>query len=300
MSTSYRELERRFIRLITQPRPLLTAAHDLLESEPGILPLSNWIAAPSEDIAVARLGIYAHMYFARLRDSLRDDFELFARLVSPTLFARLAARYLERHPSDDPSLRHHGRHFPEFLRREIANEDRGFVDVRPDAPDLCRLEWERIEVFDAPSSTPLQRERLVGLAPEAWAGLEVALAPTVRLVNAGFAVSALWSALEVARTPPRVLLRPERLLVWRRGFQVFHRAIDDDDEWRALLCLRQGALFSAVCECFDRDAEANAERALSALLQWIADEIVIEVPCADRAIRNTCSTDVCGCPNLED
>ena len=97
-------------------------------------------ASPDVIGKTLRLGIYAHMYFSRLHDSLREDFPQCAQLLGPEAFQRLAARYLVRHPSDNPSLRYHGRHFPGFVR-EYLREDR---ELRPDLAELCQLEWARI------------------------------------------------------------------------------------------------------------------------------------------------------------
>src|SRR4051794_18576333 len=108
-------LQRRFLTLIAQPDPLPGAARALGVGDPGAAQLSSWLRADSEELAAARLGIYAHMYFSRLHDSLREDFPHCARLLGPEAFQRLAARYLVRHPSDNPSLRYHGRHFPGFV-----------------------------------------------------------------------------------------------------------------------------------------------------------------------------------------
>jgi len=270
------DLERRFLRLVSQPRPFAEAAQALADTDPGAFPLCAWIDAPNEQVAAARLGIYSHMYFARLRDSLREDFSAFASQVSSVVFDRLAVKYLSRYPSSDPSLRYHGQHYANFLELGLANGEAEFSELRPDAPALCRLEWARIEAFDAPAARCLTRGDLAELGPESWGSLFLRAVPSVRLLSLDYAVHELWSAIEAREPVPEPRPPAERVLVFRREFRVYQRVVSSA-EARALAALRAGATFADICGCFEEQGialESIAERALAALLQWLADEIV--------------------------
>ncbi len=266
---SYREIQRQFFRLISQPRPIT-------EVNEGSSPLVGWIQAPDEQVAAARLGIYQHMYFARLRDSLREDFALVARLLPARSFDRIAARYLERHPSMNPSLRYHGRYFPQFLQYSLLQDEPATRELRPDAPDLACLEWARLDAFDAPNSTPLLRDEWLELAQSGSGELLLHGHPSVRLIETRFCVSALWQAVESERPYPQPELGPEHVLVWRRELRVYHRTVSDE-EGSALRLLLRGATIEALCECFASPAfspEECALRAFAALEQWLVDELV--------------------------
>jgi hypothetical protein len=194
---------RRFLALIAQPEPLGEAAVALCSRDAAAAPLASWIVAGHEEQAEARLGIYAHMYFTRLRDSLREDYESFARLVGDEAFALIAAQYLVQYPSDNPSLRYHGRHFPRFLREQRELIERLVGPLRPDLAELCALEWARIEVFDAPPAELLSPASLAPLAEHDWPELELQLIPAQRLLTCDHALEALWLACtrnETART----------------------------------------------------------------------------------------------------
>jgi len=173
-------------------------------------------------------------------------------------------------------LRYHGRHFPQFLRNYLAEDEAVAHGFRPDMPDLASLEWARIDAFDAPSAPPLRRDELIALEPRAWSRLRLRSAPCVRLIETPFNVSALWSAVERGSAPPEPSLGPERLVIWRRGFHVYHRRVSES-EAAALDRLRTGVQFPTLCECF-ADARVSehdcAVRAFSVLEQWLADEIV--------------------------
>jgi hypothetical protein len=97
--------------------------------------------------------IYADMYQARLLDVLRDDFPLVLAVIGDEAFCSLAGRYLARHPSEHPSVRYVGRRFTDFV---AADET-----VPPFLADLARLEWARVDVFDALDGEPLRRRTRV-------------------------------------------------------------------------------------------------------------------------------------------
>lgn len=269
---TFAPLYRRFLALIAQPRPLAEVARERAVTDAGAAPLGRWITAPDEEQAAERLGIYAHMYFARLRDSLRDDYAALARIAGDAAFEALAVRYLVHHPSDNPSLRYHGRHFPAFLVRELATAP---ASLRPDLADLAALEWARIEAFDALAGTPLTPDELGKVEPEAWAALPLALLPCCRVLDTAHSATSPWLAAEREETPPPPQATPERVLVWRRGFGVYHRKVSGD-EARALALLARPATFGELCGLFDdgRPTAETALRALTVLKQWLADEIV--------------------------
>lgn len=274
-------LERRFLNLIAQPKPLPDAARALAEQDPGADPLSEWLMADNEEQAAARLGVYAHMYFARLRDSLREDFPYCAELVGRAPFDELVALYLVRHPSDNPSLRYHGRHFPGFVRALVAEGAPGLI-LRPDLPELCELEWARLDVFDAADVPTLGSAQFATLRPYEFAELTLKSVPALRVLELRFAVDALWIACDTGQAIPEVEARAQTLLVWRRGFRVYHRAIDGA-EAQALRALVHGQNFAALCELFLEDGSLGraAERCGACLQQWLSDAILSRWPRRD-------------------
>jgi Putative DNA-binding domain len=215
------------------------------------------------------------MYFARLRDSLREDYESFAKLVGDEAFELIVAQYLVQHPSDNPSLRYHGRHFPEFLRVHHERLERLVGALRPDLADLCALEWARIEVFDAPEVELLRPATLAQLAEQDWPDLKLELIPAQRLLEGDYRLEQLWAACARDEAAPASERSPGTLLVWRRGFAAFHRAVPHD-EARALRLLRSPLRFADLCQSLaeGRDLERAVERTLQLLRQWLVDELL--------------------------
>jgi hypothetical protein len=106
-------------------------------------------------LAHNRVAVYADAYLSRLSESLSDDYPKVAGVLGDR-FIQTVRHYVRTHPSDHPSLRHFGRHFPEFLAAAGAS------DAPPWVADLARLEWARIEAFDAADSPALTFEDVRG------------------------------------------------------------------------------------------------------------------------------------------
>src|SRR5207244_12026271 len=149
---SLRELQRLFWRSLADEPGGGAPAPALVE-----------LVAPSATLdAGARIGVYADAYFGRLRDVLREDFPHVAALLAAR-FDETARGYLRAHPSEDPSVRHLGRLFADFLEQR--------PDLPPYLSALARLGCARIVGFVAPGARPLNVAALCVAALDVWPGL---------------------------------------------------------------------------------------------------------------------------------
>ncbi|HEU5060145.1 MAG TPA: DNA-binding domain-containing protein [Kofleriaceae bacterium] len=236
------EVQRRFWQLISAPVTVERALPELAARDPAIAPLTSWIRAASEQAAIERLDVYANMYFFRLLDVLRDDYPDLARLLGPDHFHNLVTDYLAACPSESPSIRHAGGRLADFL----AGHD--LARRFPAAPDLARLEWARGLAFDcADGPGELTAGALAAIPAERWGQLRLALSPSFRIVSLDYPVHALWQALERGEPAPPLEPAATDVLIWRRGFTVYHRPAARD-EAGLLARIQAGAPFGAVCE----------------------------------------------------
>jgi hypothetical protein len=218
--------------------------------------------------AMARLGIYAGMYAARLEDVLRSDFPRLARALGHDAFAAVATGYLAAHPSEHPSVRQVGRRLAAWLAGPGAPPD-----LPPWAADLAALEWARTEAFDVPDETPVRLADLAAVAPEEWPGLRFRPVASLQRLASPWPVDRLWAAPEEPARPA-----PTRVRVWRQDHVVYHAPIEPAED-EALARLAAGEPFAGICEAFcepgaDGDDEAAAARAGSHLVRWIEDGLV--------------------------
>ncbi|MBI3301226.1 MAG: putative DNA-binding domain-containing protein [Deltaproteobacteria bacterium] len=221
-----------------------------------------------------RIDIYAQMYCARLLDVLREDFPRVAAILGCERFGEVARAYLARHPSTHPSLRCLGCHFMTFLdtRPEIVS--------LPFLSDLARLEWARLEVFDAPDAEPLRMEHLQSIAPHEWPDLRFHLIPAFQVLHSAWPIHRIWTAAE-EETPDHERLRSEETVVrvWRDGFAVYHASMDATEQI-ALDGVRAGESFAAICATVESvlPPEEAASTVGSLLLRWIEDGILARLP----------------------
>jgi hypothetical protein len=231
-----RETQQRFFELITAPEDVaktlqsrgLPAAH-----------VDEIVAGDARRSSLGRLDIYANMYFFRLLEILQDQFPSLAEEVGPDRFHNLVTSYLQAHPPDDPSVRHVGRHLPEFV------DD-------PGLRELAELDRARLDCFDAPDADTLTVDDVRALTPDQLVALPLSLVSAHRLLRQG----------------------GQTLLVWRQDCEVFHRPLADDE--RALL--GQAASFGEVCERLAVAApEDAAARAFALLFRWVSDGLIASV-----------------------
>jgi hypothetical protein len=217
--------------------------------------------------ATARIAIYADMYRARLVDVLREDFPRVRAVLGDEAFSAVAGRYLARHLSVHPSVRHLGSRFADHLAAEVL--------PHPFVADLARLEWARVEVFDAADDEPLRLADLQAVAPEEWPRLALRPIMAARVVRASWPVHAIWAAaggpcVEVEWPAASTTIR-----VWREGWSVSHTAMGTT-EVVALRTIEHGASFAEVCAAVEggRDADAVAREVGALLLRWLEDGLL--------------------------
>jgi hypothetical protein len=208
------------------------------------------------------------MYFARLRDVLRDEFPRCVAVLGAAAFHELVADYLLACPPSHPSLRELGARLPAFLAEHPVAAD------RPWAAELARLERTRLEFFDGPDAETLTIESLRVRPSERFAALRLGLVPCHALLAPRFDVAALWRADD----PSRVVPQPASaaLLVWRRELEVLHRAADGEEAaWLRRLAAGDVS-FEALCAGLapNRSDEEAAARAFGLVGRWATDGLL--------------------------
>lgn len=261
-----RELQARFFRSIAgAPGPSASARFD-----PGLL---HVLEGRGRLGAAERLDVYAQMYWARLHDVLRDDFRRVAALLGPERFEAGVLAYLSANPSEHPSVRWVGRHFAAFLAARPPVEGLPFV------ADLARLEWARVEVFDAPDAEPMRADDLRRIAPADWPDLRIELIPALQVLQSAWPVHAIWTTTEAGELPAAMPEVETHVRVWRDGFMIYQASMDAS-ECAALERVAEGEPFAAMCDALVPlvGPERAAGEAAQIVLRWIEDGIVARSP----------------------
>lgn len=268
---SLAQLQELFWRLVTAAETVDVALPEVAARHPAAAPLTGWIRATDEATAIRRLNVYANMYFFRLHDVLRDDYPKVAALIGAAHFQNLVTGYLLAFPSRDPSVRHVGRHLAEHLQgHELAA-------TWPALPDLARLEWARGEAFDAADAAPVGEAALAAVPPDRWPLLRLHMQPALRLLRLAHPVHRVWLALEKGDPAPAIAPAPTGVVIWRRGFRVYHRAAPPA-EMAAFEAAAAGEGFAALCERMSPHAGDDTPAvAVRALRDWLAEEMITGV-----------------------
>lgn len=282
-----RRIQELFWRLITAPEGVRPAIAGLSRADlPDAARLDELFVGDEGLPAVERLDVYANMYFFRLLDCLGEDYPKTRAAIGADRFHNLVTDYLLRHPSENPSLRHLGRHLPGFIAAHDVAEEHPYL------ADLARLEWARTEVFDAPDAEPMTREDLGRLPPETAGEARFTFVPASDLLRLDYNVARIWRALDESggagggapaavpddargRAPGGAARKPCAVRVWRSDCVVYHRSLEDE-EARCLELARQGEPLARICQGVAAGQSlARATQRVGRMIQaWIDDGIL--------------------------
>ena len=260
------DIEARFYELVTARD---SVAVTVAEGGPEVRrAVEQMVVGDARLPAIARLEIYADMYFTRLRDVLAEEYAKTAAALGGAAFHALVVDYLDACRPDHPSMREVGARLPSFLAAHPAGAR------RPWLAELARLERARLEMVDGADAETLTLEALRTLPPERFATLDLRLVPSHALLATRFDVVPLWRSDDPGAPVPAP--SPTALLVWRCELEVFHRAVDaEEGDW--LRRLESGdVMFASLCAGLGRGRsdEAAAARAFELVGRWASDGLL--------------------------
>ena len=136
-----------------------------------------------------RLEIYNRCYWARVIDSLYDDFPGLLSILGNGKFFKLVTAYLTLHPSESFTLRNLGSRLESFV---VENPQ--YTSPRHEiALDMVRFEWAQILAFDGPSKKPVSPR---DIQRQNSASLRFGLQPYLTLLELNHAVDQYIIALK--------------------------------------------------------------------------------------------------------
>lgn len=122
-SLDLKKLQQRFRQAVTSPGS---------RQSPAWLGIKDIPPIPYD----RRLDIYQYAYFARIHESLQEDFSWLEKSIGEKKFETLCRQFLERYPSRYASLAEVGRRLPRYLK-ETSPWKR-----KPGLTELARYEWD--------------------------------------------------------------------------------------------------------------------------------------------------------------
>ncbi len=221
---------------------------------------SNVVLPSQQRSTLQRLEVYAHAYYARLLECMRNMFPAMVYTLEEELFNDFAFEYLQTHPPSSYTLNRLADNFIQFLRDtrpRMTGDDASDGPSWPDfLIDLARLEQRIDTVFDGPGfegSETLRAEELAAIPPDAWPAARLKLAVCVELMEFQFPVNDYYSSYRedapVEVPPPEATY----LAVTRRDF-IVRRLPLTAAQFQLLTVLQQGG---AIGEAIEAAAAAS-------------------------------------------
>lgn len=190
-------------------------------------------ALPSGDSLESRWHIYASGYLARLVEALENDYPAVRRILGDGAFRSLTARYARCCPPRSFDIGRAGDRLAEFLESDLLTEGLPFL------PDLAHFEWAVAEAFVAVDEAALAWSDLAAMTPEAVADVELRLCAGTRILRSRWPLFELRDCQDRGDDELALQIegRPLDALVFRHGFDVLRRKLDEFD-----LCLLERAI----------------------------------------------------------
>ncbi len=274
MSEALSDLQRRMVGALRHGRAL--------ERSPEWTSFAELHVTGNERLSpVQQLEIYREQFWLRHTSSLVEDFPGLGGILGQADWERLAEHYLSQVTLDSYTLRDLGQQLPELI--QSAN----WLPHQALCLDMARLELAYVAAFDAPDSGPLPPERLAAIPEEALGAARLVLAPSVQLLEVGYAVADLRRRLrasdanQAASTEPVPIPEPgpQCLVVYRRELRLWDMPVSPV-AFAFLSALARGTPLAIAAEQAATTAEAGAElgASLGAWLQeWTSKGLISDV-----------------------
>lgn len=226
-------------------------------------PIDDVILPSTKQTSLERVNVYAHGYWARLLDCLREDYPTLRAALGDDAFDSFAVGYLQTYPSQSYTLGKLGARFPQYLEETAPqgeDSQQGEIDAwLVPLIELAELERAVSDIFDAPGGETLgflTPDELAAISPAARADLTLTPLPTFRLLRFRSEVNDYFTALRGSTQPTEVPLADlgdSYLALSRREFVVRRHPLDRE-QFQLLTSLAAG---TSLGEALASLAEAN-------------------------------------------
>lgn len=160
-------------------------AASLLDAE-GQLP--DGLTSVSQPRPVERFNIYRNNVHVSLIEAMESKFPAVRTLVGDEFFRGLARTFIRQAPPRSALITHYGDGFAAYLSTFEHVQDVPYL------PDVARLEWLRIEAYNAADAIPLGIDELSAIDHDRLGETCFELHPSLRLLRSKFPVMSIWQA----------------------------------------------------------------------------------------------------------
>lgn len=208
-----------------------------------------------------RLGIYAHMYVARLLEVLEGEYPTLRQVLGPERFEAACRGFIAKHPSRSRLLNGFSARFPDYLAKTLPRTNRNGLAV-----DIARIERAMEDVFDAPAADPLTAAEFAAVGETT----RLRVNPALVLLELRYPANAWMNALRRGERPRIPRPKATQVIVFRRSFQVLRRD-QEPEQFRLLRALAVGKPLAAAIRASIGRRAGSADRVAKRLRGWFAE-----------------------------
>ena len=213
--------------------------------------LSDGNAAP----AGRRFNVYRNNIAVSLTEAMHSAFPVVTKLLGPQNMDGLAGIYLRSHPPKSPLMMHYGVDFPEFLAAMPQLSHLGYLG------DVAQLELALRRSYHAADATPIDPDLLARTDPEALMQTQLALAPSVQVLQSDWPLYDIWR-FNSQDNAPKPRTEAQDVLITRPEFDpIPQRLPPGGAAW--ILALQDG---QSIGDAHDQALNATPEFDLGATL----------------------------------
>jgi hypothetical protein len=154
------------------------------------LPCPSGLTSWNGSDPTARFAVYRNNVWVSWVDALADTYPVVQALVGEDFFRAMARLFAQACPPRSPVLAFYGAEFADFVASFAPTASLPYL------ADVARLEMARVRAYHAADVAPIDPRDLHAVLadPEQLAGLQLALHPSVFVLDAAFASLAIWAA----------------------------------------------------------------------------------------------------------
>jgi len=196
--------------------------------------------------AIDRIDIYRTSVHQGHANALKDIFKVCEKIVGERFFRVMAQCYFNEFKSTSPDAGNFGRFFPQFVKHYEHAKPLRYL------PDVAKLELAWYDCFCGSEYKPLDLEGLAAISEEDADKLCFSLPGNAYLLQSAFPIIKIWQSAQDDYEGDETVnldMGEDRVLVWRRGIEIFIEKLTDD-EYEFCHACDEGYTLGAIQEKF--------------------------------------------------
>jgi len=177
--------------------------------------------------AAQRLAVYGDSSRAARIRALEQVFPVCRAVLGERCLRALAREHVLAHPCRHPDVARFGEGFDETLAAFLADRAGSTFAGMTYLPDLARLEWLWHDIRDVADDPGFDAPAFLRAAADAPQRICLRPSHSLRLFASPWPVHELWQRHGVPSDDGRDSVGPDRVVLWRRGFERHAEAVDD-------------------------------------------------------------------------